>query len=450
MMKKKEWQAVYAPDEEKLDQCVRQALAKIQDNQPARTISRRRMLLIAAALVLMLAAAAAVAAGLTRSAKYDAKRLAQEALYEKYGFTREMDSFFICTVEENDGETVVTYHANEDVGDYAWKLGDYSVTIRNGKAEAKWSNDGEAVGDDFSSDVWDTAMLARGMELVKAGQQWYEITGTPLAQDEQTEEAFVPEKLKGLEHAQKMDEDNEDVRSAKQALSEKYGLTEENFALFDVWMEETNEGKRVSFVPNIPPEKDAYRLDGAGNYASCSERMGRYVVMLGEQGALVSWTHDGKPLPDVTESTWGRAEIYDAESLTYLVQLLDDLDELYVRYPENLWTRTPEGDAAIDARLIEVGFSAKQYNHVLPTEGMLTEEDALALGRQVLENDGGLTPEMLDGEQSEIYAVCTLEEGQVVWSVWHHSELGISVVEISAEDGTIMDVIVDYGMAGNG
>ena len=247
-----------------------------------------------------------------------------------------------------------------------------------------------------------------------------------------------------------MDEDNEDVRSAKQALSEKYGLTEENYALFDVWMEETNEGKRVSFVPNILPEKDAYRLDEAENYASCSERMGRYVVMLGKDGAVVSWTHDGKPLPDVTESTWGRATVYDAKSLTYLAKLLDDLDELYVRYPENLWTRTLEGNAAIDARLIEAGFSAKQYNHVLPTEGMLTEEDALALGRQVLENDGGLTPEMLDGEQSEIYAVCTLEEGQVVWSVWHHSELGISVVKISAENGEILDVIVDYGMAGNG
>ncbi len=450
-MKKEQWQAVYTPNnEEMLERRVRQTLSGLQEDAPARRISGRRMMLIAAALVLMLAAAVAAAAGWMRSAKYDAKRLAQEALYEKYGFTREMDSFFICTVEENDGETVVTYHANEDVGDYAWKLGDYIVTIRNGQAEASWSNDGEAVGDDFSSDVWDTAMLARGMELVKAGQQWYEITGTPLAWDEQTEEAFVPEKLKGLEQAQKADEDNEDVRAAKRALSEKYGLTEENYALFDVWMEETNEGKRVSFVPNILPEKDAYRLDGAGNYASCSERMGRYVVMLGKEGAVVSWTHDGKPLPDVTESTWGRAEIYDAKSLTYLAKLLDDLDKLYVRYPENLWTRTPEGDAAIDARLIEAGFSAKQYNHVLPTEGMLTEEDALALGRQVLENDGGLTPEMLDGEQSEIYAVCTLEEGQVVWSVWHHSAMGISVVKISAENGEILDVIVDYGMAGNG
>ena len=136
--------------------------------------------------------------------------------------------------------------------------------------------------------------------------------------------------------------------------------------------------------------------------------------------------------------------------MTDLAQLLDDLDELYVRYPENLWTRTPESDAAIDVRLIEAGFSAKQYNHVLPTKGMLTEEEALALGRQVLESDDGLTLEMLDDEQSEIYAVCTLEEGQVVWSLWHHSELGISVVEISAENGEILDVIVDSGMAGNG
>lgn len=197
-MKKEQWQAVYTPNNEKmLERRVRQTLSGLQEDAPVRRISGRRMMLIAAALVLMLAAAVAVAAGLTRSAKYDAKLLAQEALYEKYGFTREMDSFFICTVEENDGETVVTYHANEDVGDYAWKLGDYIVTIRNGKAEASWSNDGEAVGDDFSSDVWDTAMLARGMELVKAGQQWYEITGTPLAPGRADRRSVCSGKIEG-------------------------------------------------------------------------------------------------------------------------------------------------------------------------------------------------------------------------------------------------------------
>ena len=152
----------------------------------------------------------------------------------------------------------------------------------------------------------------------------------------------------------------------------------------------------------------------------------------------------------MTEATWGGAEIYDAKCLTYLAKLLDDLDKLYAQYPEKTWTRTPEGDAAIDARLIEAGFSAKQYNHVLPTKGMLTEEEAIALGRQTLENDGGLSAETLDDEESEIYATCTLENGKVVWSVWHHSAMGISIVEISAEDGEILDVIVDNGMAGNG
>lgn len=82
-----------------------------------------------------------------------------------------MDSYFLCTVEERNGQTVVTYRANKDVGDFAWKLGDYTVTIRNGQAEASWSNDGEAVGDDFSSDVWNTALLgARASRGAKQGR----------------------------------------------------------------------------------------------------------------------------------------------------------------------------------------------------------------------------------------------------------------------------------------
>ena len=77
-MKKEQWQAVYTPNnEEMLERRVRQTLSGLQEDAPVRRISGRRMMLIAAALVLMLAAAVAVAAGLTRSAKYDAKRLAQ-------------------------------------------------------------------------------------------------------------------------------------------------------------------------------------------------------------------------------------------------------------------------------------------------------------------------------------------------------------------------------------
>ena len=287
-MKRAEWQAVYTPRGDMLEKRVRQTLMQLEDKP---THARpKRMVWLAAALVLVLAAAVAVAAGLTRSAKYDAKLLAHHALEEKYGFTRDMDSFFTCSVEEADGQTVVTYHANADIGDFAWKLGDYIVTIRDGKAEASWSNDGEAVGGDFSSDVWDTALLARGIERRKAGEEWYEITGETL---------------------------------------------------------ETGES-----------------LSGA-------------------------------------EKT------------------------------------TPEVSAA--------GESAVQ-----PGEGMLAEQEALDLARQALEGDGGISAEALNDPENELYAVCQTEEGKTVWNVWFHSAEGISVVTLDAADGTILDVIVDTGMAGNG
>ena len=287
-MKRAEWQAVYTPRGDILEKRVRQTLMQLEDKP---THARpKRMVWLAAALILVLAAAAAVAAGLTRSAKYDAKLLAHQALEEKYGFTRDMDSFFRCTVEEKAGETVVTYSADEDVGDFAWKLGDYIVTIRDGKAEASWSNDGEAVGGDFSSDVWDTALLAQGIARRKAGEEWYEITGETL---------------------------------------------------------ETGES-----------------LSGA-------------------------------------EKT------------------------------------TPEVSAA--------GESAVQ-----PGEGMLAEQEALDLARQALEGDGGISTEALNDPENELYAVCRKEEGKTVWNVWFHSAEGISVVTLDAADGTILDVIVDTGMAGNG
>ena len=115
-MKKAEWQAVYAPQGDALERRVRTTLDGLAD-RPERAYPRRAVF-VAAALVLALIAAAAVAAGLTRSARYDAKRLAYQALEEKYGFTTDMESFFTCTAEEKDGQTVVTYRANAVEDEY--------------------------------------------------------------------------------------------------------------------------------------------------------------------------------------------------------------------------------------------------------------------------------------------------------------------------------------------
>lgn len=310
-MKRAEWQAVYTPRGDMLEKRVRQTLMQLEDKP---THARpKRMVWLAAALVLVLAAAVAVAAGLTRSAKYDAKLLAHQALEEKYGFTQDMDSFFTCSVEEADGQTVVTYRANADIGDFAWKLGDYTVTIRDGKAEASWSNDGEAVGGDFSSDVWDTALLAQGIARRKAGEEWYEITGTALAMDEGLKETEREDPLKpeGLDGARLTDKSEPDTMKARYAVREKYGLTEENLALFDAWERIEDGKKQIVFVPNIPAEDDGILLEiddettADQAFSSHSERMGRYAAAFDGSGTIqsVGWTHEGEELPDVTEST---------------------------------------------------------------------------------------------------------------------------------------------------
>ena len=457
-MKRAEWQAVYTPRGDMLDERVKRTLSQLED-QPMRA-RPKRMVWLAAALVLVLAAAVAVAAGLTRSAKYDAKLLAHQALEEKYGFTRDMDSFFRCTVEEKAGETVVTYSADEDVGDFAWKLGDYIVTIRDGKAEASWSNDGEAVGGDFSSDVWDTALLARGIERRKAGEEWYEITGTAQAMDEglKKTEQEDPLKPEGLDGARLTDKSEPDTMKARDAVREKYGLTEENLALFDAWERIEDGKKQIVFVPNIPAEDDGILLEiddettADQAFSSHSERMGRYAAAFDGNGTIqsVGWTHEGEELPDVTESTWGKASVYGAECLTELEKLLADLKAIRMEYPDDGWTRTPAGDARLDERMVAAGFSATRYNHVLPESGMLAEQEALDLARQALEGDSGISAEALNDPENELYAVCQKEEGKTVWNVWFHSAEGISVVTLDAADGTILDVIVDTGMAGNG
>lgn len=454
-MKKAEWQAVYAPRGDALERRVRQTLDGLEEKN--RYAYPKRGAFIAAALVLALITAAAVAAGLTRSARYDAKRLAYQALEEKYGFTTDMESFFTCTAEEKDGQTVVTYRANKDVGDFAWKLGDYTVTIRNGQAEASWSNDGEAVGSDFSSDVWNTALLARGIARRRAGEEWYEITGETLERlgGAEQEDVLVPD---GLDGARLADESESDVLKARKEVLGKYGLTKENLALFDAWKLMENGKTQIIFVPNISAEDDGILLEiddetaADRAFSRHSERMGRYMVEFGENGAVQSviWTHDGEELPDVTETTWGRANVYDAKCLTELEKLLADLQAIRADYPDDGWTRTPEGDAALDARRVAAGFSAARYNHVLPEPGMLTEQDALALARQALESDGGLSADVLNDPESEMYAVCTQEDGKTVWTVWHHNAVGICAVAIDAADGTILDMIIDTGMAGNG
>ena len=191
-MKREDWQRVYQPRGDALDIRVRNTLASLEE-KPVRRFAPRRALALALAFALLLTSAVALAAGLIRSQRYDARLLAAKALNETYGFTHEMETFFKIDVVEENGASTVTYAPNEDVGDYASRLGTYTVVITGGQAEASWSFDGEDVPEGMDSPIWSTAQLAEGIERRRGGEEWFEITATaePVADMLSEEEAIA-------------------------------------------------------------------------------------------------------------------------------------------------------------------------------------------------------------------------------------------------------------------
>lgn len=531
-MRKEDWQRAYVPQGDALDMKVKHTLASL-DRVPQRRISTRRVAVIAMAAVLTLVAAMALAAGLMRSAQYDAKLMAQKALAEQYGITRDMDTFFTCTTEEENGSTVLTFTPFDSGVDA--KLGTYTVTIAGGKAQAVWSHDGEPVGEDFTSPVWDAALFSSALERRKAGEEWYEILRTDDGTQENliTEEtalvlarAAVTEKFgadaldaytesaahiyvdtieaaqdghaierysvwfmrpgvtpeamyavnlyaddgtlllcewridapEGLEDALPATQTEEGRRllpAANAALKNEYGLTDEALALFIPWLTQADGGARITYAPNIPNEYGHIMLDVVNDdwqsaYAQQSDRMGRYTVSLNANGEVehVTWTLSDSRHEACTADNWGQMDVYDGACLERLAKLIGALQAIDEAHDPNAYWYTPEEEAAKADLMRQAGFSAQRYNSVLPGAGEMTQEQALARAYEAVTEEYGIAKAEFSGEDD--FATCTLEAGKTLWSVYMYHETGIYVVEIDAADGTIVDVIYDSGLAGNG
>ncbi len=125
-----------------------------------RIVKRRISLGFVLAMVVVLAAVAALAAGLVFSPKYSARRLADQALRERYGITDAMMTVFVCSDagEEADGSRVFTYRAAENL--YAGQIGVYTVTVKDGKTLAVWSHDGEETAGGIEAGAWGAEQLA--------------------------------------------------------------------------------------------------------------------------------------------------------------------------------------------------------------------------------------------------------------------------------------------------
>lgn len=109
------------------------------------------------ALVLMITTA--LAATLLFSPRYEALRLSDQVLLEKYGITEEMQPGLTHTLAEADGKTVVTYEVVESEIMKENRFGTYTVTIVNGVANVTWSMDGMETAGGLDAPAWGAEQL---------------------------------------------------------------------------------------------------------------------------------------------------------------------------------------------------------------------------------------------------------------------------------------------------
>ena len=201
-MKREDWQRVYVPRGDALDVRVRRTLRTLGD-APVRRMKMKKGIALALCAVLALASAVALAAGLLFSDRVDVQTKAEQALTQRYGLTLDMLSIFHCSVDEAAGTVVYAplEGASDTLGE---RLGTYTVTLGGGQATAVWSHDGEPVGDDLTSPVWDAGLLGQALARKAAGEEWFEI----LASEEQLTIGVAEEEAEAL---------------ARQAVAQQYG-----------------------------------------------------------------------------------------------------------------------------------------------------------------------------------------------------------------------------------
>ena len=276
-MKREDWQRVYTPRGDALEVRVRRTLRTLGD-APVRRMSMKKAIALALCAVLALASAVALAAGLLFSDRVDVQTKAEQALAQRYGMTQDMLSVFGRDVDEAAGSVTFT-PLGESSDQLVERLGTYTVTVRGGEVTASWSHDGEMVGDDLSSPVWDAGLLAQALERRTAGEEWFEI----LYSDAQLAVNITEEQAEAL---------------ARQAVAEKYGADALNgFALEDVNAHMTG------------PQEMAASGHGTWQYTVCFARVHeaaraveRYCVELyADDGSVASCfveVEDNAALPD--------------------------------------------------------------------------------------------------------------------------------------------------------
>ena len=230
-------------------------------------MKRKMSLGLVLVIVLALLTAVALATGLIFSPRYDAVRLANEALEAQYGITPTMMTVLYRAdpVPDADGNDVITYRSMED--QWAEQLGVYTVTVRDGKAEAVWSHDGEPISEGFSSPVWGAEQIALILSDYAAACQAAHIDDTPIAMPSPEEIADNQRRRKedaATAKARAKLTPEEARRLALEAIAQVYSLTDsQRTALYTV---DDEDASYYGMENGVPVLHICYYEQGDGQY----------------------------------------------------------------------------------------------------------------------------------------------------------------------------------------
>lgn len=205
------------------------------DHGGYRSMKATTKLVLTMMISLALMATTALAATLLFSPRYDALQLADQALLEKYGITEKMQPALHHNITEADGAVVVTYEMVDGIVMRENRFGVYTVTVRDGKAEAAWSMDGLETAGGLEAPAWGSEQLL--MYVQKTARVWGYMESHGMLQNAPMvtpAPAGIPDKWEqdkqtALSMAQITLEDA--VAIGREAVIVRYGLTEQQAAM---------------------------------------------------------------------------------------------------------------------------------------------------------------------------------------------------------------------------
>ena len=261
------------------------------------------------------------------------------------------------------------------------------------------------------------------------------------------------------------------VEAARAALREKYGLTDEMLALFDVKTGFTLEDGQKAWVVTYAPDEDFCLVISV----AATDKLGTYRVAVSDTSGetiSVTWSNDGVPVAETyyTETTWGEAPAWDARILPWFIPFEKTVSELEAQWTKvsgremseeekndpNWWYQGNilymESWAEINGAFRDAGFDRTQYGMGLPGEGDISMDEAFAIAKEVLVAEYALSRK--DAEKYTYSSVFIVgDPGKPFWSfLVQSSEIGLYKtydVVIDGRTGEVRSVFVN-DQIGNG